>query len=212
MDIVLMQETGVNWSVIPRKHQWMERSKQYFEPNTSKISFGFNRHDKTKSPRQWGGTGIFTRGKLIHFSMGTGTDEKGLGRWTWARYRGRQGIVLRVVSIYQPCNSRGPASVHEQQRCHLQQNHDDRPVRLAFCEDFADALASWLQAGDQIIVGGDVNDSVFHQSILDIFQAHAMHNVNFNMHPSPTPKKTYFMSNEHRVVDCLWATPGIQVT
>jgi hypothetical protein len=32
------------------------------------------------------------------------------------------------------------------------------------------------------------------------------------MHPSPTPKKTYFMSNEHRVVDGLWATPGIQVT
>jgi hypothetical protein len=76
LDIVLMQETGVNWSVIPRKHQWMERSKQYFEPNTSKVSFGFNRHDKTKSLKQWGGTGIFTRGKLIHFSMGTGTDKK----------------------------------------------------------------------------------------------------------------------------------------
>jgi hypothetical protein len=142
-----MQETGVNWSVIPHKHQWMERSKQYFEPNTSKISFGFNRHNKTKSPRQWGGTGIFTRGKLIHFSMGTGMDEKGLGRWTWARYRGRQGIVLRVVSIYQPCNSQGPTLVHEQQRCYLQQTHEDRPVRLAFREDFADALASWLHAG-----------------------------------------------------------------
>jgi hypothetical protein len=39
-----------------------------------------------------------------------------------------------------------------------------------------------------------------------------MRNVIFDMHPSPTPKKTYFMSNEHRVVDGLWATPGIQVT
>jgi hypothetical protein len=102
--------------------------------------------------------------------------------------------------------------VHEQQRCYLQQTNDDRPVRTAFREDFADALASWLQAGDQIIVGGDVNESVFHQSILNIFQAHAMRNFIFDMHPSPTPKKTYLMSNEHRVVDRLWATPGIQVT
>ena len=177
--VALFQEVGVNWSAVPRKHQWMERCKGYFEPGSIKASFGYNKHDITGSARQWGGTGVISIGKITYFSMGTGTDKKGLGRWTWARYRGKQGIVFRVVSFYQPCNSKGPTTVHEQQRCRLQAIKDDRPVRRAFREDFKAELADWINLGDQIVVGGDVNESVFHQTIIGIFQEHGMRNIIF---------------------------------
>ena len=83
---------------------------------------------------------------------------------------------------------------------------------MAFREDLAEELAEWIAEGDQIIVGGDVNESVFHSSITDIFDAHNMRNVIFDMHPSLNPKRTCAASEEHRVVDGIWATPGIQVT
>ena len=51
LDVVGMQETGVNWSVVPRKHQWIERSHTHFEKGMAKAMFAYNEHDNT-SPVQ----------------------------------------------------------------------------------------------------------------------------------------------------------------
>ena len=127
LDIVLLQETGVNWSVLPKSRQWKERTKEYFEPGQLKARFGCNTNDETHEAKQWGGTGVLSHGKLSFYSLGTGVDNTQLGRWTWARYRGKGGTVLRVVSIYQPCtNKTGAQSVYAQQKNYFQSKNDDR--------------------------------------------------------------------------------------
>ena len=77
-------------------------------------------------PRQWGGTGVMSLGKLKHYSVGSGTDESGLGRWTWAQCQGKNNISLRVASIHQPCaNKDRVMSAWVQQKAHLEDHNDD---------------------------------------------------------------------------------------
>ena len=44
-------------------------------------------------------------------------------------------------------------------------------------EDFQEELAEWIEMGDNIVVGGDVNKSVFHHSIAGLFDEFNMRNV-----------------------------------
>lgn len=206
-----MQETGVNWSLLPRRQQWKARVEKIFFNQKTITKFGYNTKDESGNIRQWGGTGVFTHGKLAYYSAGAGQDKKGLGRWTWASYSGKGGMNLRVVSIYQPCASKGTQTVSAVQRSAMQEENDDRDTRIAFREDFKAELATWIQAGDQIVVGGDVNESVFHHTILDMFQEAGMRNLIFDVHGSRNAPKTYYNTAEGRVVDGIWGTPGIQV-
>ena len=211
-EVLLLQEVGVNWSKVPKKHQWVRRCKNYFEPGAMQGKFSHNRHDASSAQRQWGGTGVVSQGKLKHYAMGAGSDQTGLGRWTWAKYRGKDNISLRVVSIYQPCeNKSGIVAVYAQHRRHLQNMKDDRDPRAAFKQDFRRELEEWINQGDHIIVGGDVNESIFHQSITDIFQEHGMVNAVFDRHSRQGAPTTYYRCNSNRIVDGMWVTPGITV-
>ena len=88
--------------------------------------------------------------------MGTGKDPSGLGRWCWARFRGRSGITLRIASVYCPCepNRRadgtildGELTVYKQHQRFLNESNDDRDPRTAFLQDFETALTSGLEEG-----------------------------------------------------------------
>ena len=142
--------------------------------------------------------------------MGAGGDRAGLGSWMWARDRGNGGIVLRVVSVYRPCtNKRGPLSVYAQHQNYFQGINDDTDPIVAWLRDFKAELQEWIDAGDQIIVGGDINGSVFEQEIINIFEEHFMTNLIYERHDPTDAPKTYEESPEGRVIDGVWATPGI---
>ena len=212
LDIILMQEIGVNWSQVSRPNQLRERAKFSFEEGTFRTKLSFNEHDNTGTPKQWGGTGVGSYGKLTHYSMGVGADKSGLGRWTWARYRGKDGITLRVVSVYQPSeNTTGIISVQAQHKRYFQEKNDDRNPRAAFKEDLATELEQWIDEGDHIILGGDVNEDVLHQNITNLFQPHGMLNAIYDRHGATNVPPTYFRTNSDRVVDGIWITPGIEV-
>ena len=205
-----MQEVGLNWSLLTRKNNWqtrVDRSLKYYKTRTK---LGFNTLDKTGNVRQWGGTGVFSHGKLFHYSAGAGCDP--LGRWTWAKYQGKGGVTLRVISIYRPCSSKEENSVFQQQKCALQELNDDRNPRDAFLEDLREELRSWCDAGDQLVVGGDVNESVFHHSITNLFNEFNMRNLIFAVHDRTNAPQSYFNTTEGRIVDGLWGTAGLQVT
>ena len=124
-----------------------------------------------------------THGKLRHFAMGAGLDKAQLGWWTWSQYREKGEVVFRFISIYQPCvNKQGEMSVYAQHKKYLQDHDDDRDPRRAFIEDFTQELGEWIEMGDNIVVGGDVNESVFHHTIASVFQQFHMRNVVFDMH------------------------------
>ena len=54
IDIILLQEIGVNWSQVSRQHQLMERTRFSFEEGTFRTRLSYNEHDTTGSAKQWG--------------------------------------------------------------------------------------------------------------------------------------------------------------
>jgi len=100
IDILLLQELGCNWSKMGRHGQWRERVNHALNPHCTQTRCFHNARDLTGNHHQWGGMGILTHGPMSHFAMGTGCDKAKLDRWTWARYRGKNGMVLHCVSVY----------------------------------------------------------------------------------------------------------------
>ena len=53
---------------------------------------------------QVGGVASFTKNKLAYRIMGKGIDMSNLGRWSWTKFQGKGGRVLKIVTAYRPCN------------------------------------------------------------------------------------------------------------
>jgi len=144
-------------------------------------------------------------------SFGGELYGRGLGQWTWSLFTGRNNMKTRIVSIYIPCaNLTGEICVHAQHKRYLQDKAHDRSPRKAFLADFEQELEKWIAAGDQIIVGGDVNESV--HSIHDMFTRNSLRNLIFANHDSTDAPNTYFRNEQDKVIDGIWATPGIIAT
>jgi len=142
--------------------------------------------------------------------MGTGCDKAKLGRWTWARYRGKNDMVLCCVSVYCPVpNSTGASSVWNQHKCYLLSQNDDRDPQVAFWEDLRKEAQEWLREGGQLIIGGDVNDKVCDPAVETFFSDLGMHNLIFEHHSLDGAPTTYFCNTNDRVMDGLWGTANI---
>jgi exonuclease III len=191
IDILCMQEVGCNWSNIPQKASFQNRLNKYFQLHNTKSRMSSNSHDLTGTQKQWGGTGILSKNKIRHYTMGSGIDPSGLGRWTWSRYRGKGGMTLRIASVYCPCvNTTGPLSVYKQHITHLQNTNDDRNPRKAFLEDLKQEMETWQAEGDQMLICGDLNHEVTEPAITNLFSHFSMHNLIYDrhytqMHPAP---------------------------
>ena len=165
---------------VGRRGQWRERVKRELNTSCVRTRCFHNIHDRTGTRRQWGGTGVLAHGTMAHLAMGTGCDKAKLGRWTWARYRGKRGAVLRCVSIYRPVpNHDGPSSVWSQQKNYFESQNDDRDPQDAFWEDLRAEAQEWLAEGDQLIIGGDVNDEIRDPQVETFFSDLGMHNLIF---------------------------------
>jgi exonuclease III len=211
--LLCMQEVGCNWTHIPRSKAFQQRLNDTFGPHDTRSCFRHNIHDLTGTRLQWGGTGILCKGKLKHYAMGSGGDQTGLGRWTWARTRGKGGMVLRVVSVYCPCkNKRGTIVVWAQHKIYLQERNDDREPRNAFLEDLRKEIIQWIEEGDQVLVCGDLNHDIASGKIVELFQGLNMKNLIEEKHGLDRAPSTYFRDEEGRSVDGMWGTQGLSAT
>ena len=213
IDIAMLQELGCNWPKLSRPDQWRERVNKAFNPKCTRTRCFHNIHDKTGNRHQWGGTGILTHGPMAHQAMGSGGDKSQLGRWTWARYRGKNGMILRCVSIYRPVpNDSGDASVWSQHKRHFLNKNDDRDPRDAFWQDLQKEMEEWLRDGDQLLIGGDVNDEVRQSSVANFFSNLGLHNLIFEHHDPSNAPTTYRRNTKNKVMDSLWGTASLSAT
>ena len=139
-----------------------------------------------------------------------GKDPSALGRWVWVRYRGRNNITLRVVSIYCPCKPQRTAgrclkskdrSVYSQHLKYLNDKDDERDPRQAFLDDLEEDLLKWIDSSDQLLVGGDWNHHILENPIKDLFEKYDMHNMIFKLH-----EPTSFPSSSGHSKDALTRT------
>ena len=210
------QELGKNWSAIPAEQSLQTLARGAIGPSVRAVT-AHNYHSGVNSPNQWGGTAVLSMDQMSRYAAGVGRDPTGLGRWCWARFRGKNGIFLRVASIYCPCApptsahgtpSLGELSVYKQHQKFLNECNDDRDPRTAFLEDFETELASWIDEGDQVIVAGDFNFHVLEDPITSLFERYDMHNMVFALHdPQGFPASSG--KGDNRTVDAIFGTPNL---
>ncbi len=186
--------------------------KEELDPTSTKTVLGFNRNDATGNWQQWGGTGIVTTLDACAYVMDSGWDKSKLGRWCWKCYHGRDGIMTRIVSFYRPCcNTSGEQLVYQQHVTYFNSIGDQQDPQQAFLDDFEDASSSWIQKGEQLLIGGDINDDVMSPRIQQFFQKHGLRNLIFTRHPASQAPETYFRNTQEESVDGLWATENIVI-
>ena len=207
-DILGFSEFGLNPLATEQNQQWSERTRGQFE--TLKTRIAFNEHAQSEEPTLWGGTGIMCMNQTAARVFETGQDPTGLGRWTWMKLRGK-GMILRVVSVYRPCDSKGPTSVAGQHRLVLlEEGVNDNP-RQAFLEDLALEIGEWKEQGDHIITIGDFNEDVRTGDVQEAFEALDMQEAITTYHAGTQLPATYKQNQSHKIIDGIWTTPGVQI-
>lgn len=173
-----MTETNLNWSRIPFQHRLSERTRGWWE--STHIVTAHNVVEDDPDPTQFGGVAMLTRNQFAHRVANSGVDPSGLGRWCWVRFRGKAGVHLRVIVAYRPVfNPSGPTSVYNQHHRHwLSQNRPGCP-RALFSDDLREALQEWIQSGDLILLGIDLNESVVTSPLRTQLSTLPLHEINY---------------------------------
>jgi hypothetical protein len=97
---------------------------------------------------QEGGIAILVFGDLIEQfdPEGLGRDNLGLGRWTFMKFTGGDGIVTRVICGYSPCSNKKKdlGTVYKQHRWHLINKLKVLTCpRERFCKDLLRQMKQW---------------------------------------------------------------------
>ena len=158
-DIMGLQEINLNWSQVPPKEQWDERSLGWW-PDGNIASKAYNTQDVVQKATQPGGCMVVSTNMAKRKVIDTGCDPRGLGRWAWTRYRGTQQKTVRVVSAYRPPDNAGIHTVFSQQRSFFDVIGDARRPKDIMMDDLSEEIKRWQEDGDSIIVMIDANDHV----------------------------------------------------
>jgi len=167
--ISLISEHGLNHYKIRNGHQYNDRMR-----TVDKTSYSYISHNANEAQdfgwKQYGGMGFTCTNILKSNKTGHGCDPAGLSRWTWARFKGKADSTVITVSAYRPCiqlaNGLSPTKKLRtvgKQHTHYYQAKDNilEPDILAlFDRALLDAVKTWLDIGDSVVLGIDMNDDV----------------------------------------------------
>ena len=102
-----------------------------------------------------------------------------------------------------------------QHKEYFQSINDDCNPRTAWLEDFEEELTLWMEEGDHIVIGADLNRDIFHEDITSMFDRHSISNLVYKKYLVEEAPPTYQTTQSSRKVVGLWGTPrrsgGVQV-
>ena len=190
-DIMAMAEMNLNWSKLGRSCTLPQVCKRWFE--RSKTVVAYNQHEKRKKfQHQPGGTAVVSRGQFALRVMSSHFDDKRLGRWSSQLFEGKGGIKTRVVAVYVPVitSNHGHKKVAcQQQRALLAMGIKENVIEV-FWSDFWKQIDSWLEEGNQLIIGGDWNRNVTNKKWLEHFKKR-------NLLPAMSTRHGYQLPETH---------------
>ena len=156
MDVVAIQEVGINFTYAGVNSQWKTRIgwNTLLDAHRAKTVNAWNSQSHQRKHQQYGGTAILALGRTTFYAAGSGFDPTKLGRWCWTRYRGAEGMHLHIISFYRPNdNTSGTALSVVAQHCRYFYDHDDdRHPRQAFLEDLCPMLANSVKIVTNLVV------------------------------------------------------------
>ena len=89
---------------------------------------------------------------VTHRITATGKDPTGLGRWCWTQFQGKNGVKVRTISVYRPCEAPGATTTYQQQLRFLRPHPAEFEPRTAIYEDLFMECTEWMDEGDQLII------------------------------------------------------------
>jgi hypothetical protein len=106
-------EGNLNWKAMSRAGRLPE---QFLSTNALRTIASYNTHENF-GRKQRGGTFGLAFGQLATQVSKVGTDESGMGRWSWILVTGRNGQKARIIVAYQACRNKATANglVYQQQ-------------------------------------------------------------------------------------------------
>ena len=209
IDIYAMAEVNVNWKIVAKKESLRELCNEWF--SLSRTCVAHNHIAHTSKPHQQGGVGIITSGELSLHVDRTEGDIKSLGRWCSTLFQGKHGVKTRIVSVYVPCDNstHGNKTVWSQQQESLLKLKTTKNVRDTFWSDLWTCIDKWSSDGEQLIIGGDWNENVYNQTLIDNFQDKSLFPVITKQHQQMAPE-TY--NGGSRPIDEFFASPSLKIS
>ena len=211
VDCLALAEVNINWKLIGKKQTLHAYARESF--SQSKVVVSHNIWGQTKKPHQQGGVAIMTAGDMALRIKGSKQDDKRLGRWCSSAFRGKHGIVTRIVSVYVPCGSnkkkKGPETVFAQQQAALLRMKRTKGVMESFWYDLWKSIDDWIADGEQLIICGDWNEDVYEDEIRNNFKKRNMVPGITGRHKDQAPP-TY--NNGSHPIDEIFCTSGLVIT
>jgi len=112
IDIFGFSESNTCWDVLEESQCFARQTRGWWE--NCQWVLAHNHTEENKTPFQPGGTGLLSVNHVAHRALRPGEDPTGLGRWCWTHFRGANGFILQVISLYRLCFSNGPLSTYQQ--------------------------------------------------------------------------------------------------
>jgi hypothetical protein len=108
-----------------------------------------------------GGTATLAINNCVYRVASRDFDVSGISRWSSVKLRGKNQRCIWLVTAYRCVkNFHGPLSAWNQQRFILDScNREEDPIE-AFDNDIIFCIKQWIETGDQIILGIDVNEDI----------------------------------------------------
>ena len=203
-DIVGLSECNVHWLNLPADQRLPERTLGWFE--TLHLSLAYMDKWISSTAYQVGGVLLWSVNKGAHRVMKQGKDSSQMGRWCWTQYRGKNGITLRVISGYRCVeNMSGVLSAWSQQTLHLESQKCEVDPRKKFTQDLVCELSGWMEQGDQIVLGLDLNENVVTAEFTQLLTELGM--VELNIHRHDKLPNTYIRGSN--TIDALYVSSAL---
>ena len=159
VDMQAVLEPGINWA----KFKPSETLASFFDAEVELRSVtGHNKHENPPTKHQMGGTGIIAVNEINEYCKKSGTDFRGLGRWSWFVLEGSPEHRTRVLSVYhvRKAKPQGPKRYYQQHLRYIQNKGLHTNPYDMFCDDLLRQLRVWKKEGDRILLMMDANEHV----------------------------------------------------
>ena len=161
IDIIGVQETNINWSRCNQNERFTHRMKS-MNWRFIKGSTSHNKHFDSHSRSMFGGTMTMAFEAVAQATTTTGSDQTGLGRWSWIRIESKR-FVTRIVSAYKPNIVKDPAklgAVYMQQYSFWIQKDNDTCPNVLLEQQLVEQVAKWREKNERIILMIDMNEDI----------------------------------------------------
>jgi hypothetical protein len=199
-------EVNLAWQNLPYVDQLQERFRGMFE--FAKFISANNRDSQFKERKQSGGTMMTANGNMCARIINSTSDPRKLGRWCSLLFRGKNGLKVRVITVYRAVHSKGSLSAYQQQKNVLLDNEIDTCPRAQLFVDLQEFLSKCNEAGEQIIVMGDFNEDIRNRSITTFFEDMGMRELLLDLHGTNAPNT--YIDGVHPI-DGVFGTQNIQI-